>query len=62
MGSPRKKDLEAANDDKNKQKGQDNGVNENRSCTDMLPCCLFLIWIVAMIGITGYVTTKGEVS
>merc|ERR1711935_460830 len=62
MGSPRKKDLEDADLDKNKQKGQDNGITEDRSCTDILPCCLFLVWIIAMIAVTGYVTTRGDIS
>jgi len=62
MGSPRKKDLEDADQDENKLKGQSDGVEQNRSCTDILPCMLFLIWIVMMIGITGYVTSKGDVN
>ena len=62
MGSPRAKDTEQANDEKNKAKHHKNGEAagvklDDRSCTDILCCLLFVAMMVVMVGITGYCLT-----
>lgn len=54
---PRKADAEeAANRNKDHyMNGDQPGVKINdRGCTDVLVCCLFLVMMVVMVGITGF--------
>ena len=37
-----------------------NGPVMNRSCTDVLICCLFLVFIVGMVGASGYGFLNGD--
>lgn len=32
----------------------------DRSCTDVLCCIIFLVFIASMVGITGYAVTQGD--
>lgn len=34
----------------------------DRKCTDPIICCLFILWIVFMIGISGYAFSNGDVN
>ena len=54
----RQADIDEA--DKNKLSAADKGIKWERSCTDILCCLLFLVFLASMVGITGYATTKGD--
>jgi hypothetical protein len=55
----RQKDMDAASDPKNKLK--QNGVKmEGRHCTDMLCCFVFVAFLFALIGVSGYAFTTGD--
>ena len=57
MGSPRAKDTEEANNHKpqHHKNGDAAGVKlDDRGCTDILCCLLFVAMMVIMVGITGY--------
>lgn len=36
------------------------GMKEDRSCTDILCCLIFLVFIVAMVGCSGYAIHNGD--
>jgi len=55
----RQEDIDAANDPKNKSKK--NGITMERSCTDVLCCLFFFVFIVAMIGVSAFGVKKGDV-
>lgn len=38
------------------------GMEYNRICTDVLFCVLFIVFVVGMIGISGYALAMGEPS
>ena len=63
MGQAREKDVEeAANRDKSHHmNGDQPGVKiEDRSCTDILVCLLFVAMMVVMVAITGYAFGNGD--
>ena len=61
MGSPRKLDVDKANDPKNAYKGSPNGFNlEDRSCTDILCCLIWFCWTGVMIAISIYAFIQGD--
>jgi len=66
MGKPRDADKEEAeNRDKKDHymNGDKPGVKINdRSCTDMLVCCLFIIMMVIMVGITVFSFGEGDIN
>ena len=33
----------------------------DRKCTDPIVCCLFIFWIIIMIGISGYSFANGDI-
>ena len=37
-----------------------NGPVQNRSCTDIICCCLFLAFCVGMVGTAGYGFLNGD--
>jgi len=43
------------------EKGQAKGLidEEERSCTDHFCCCVFLLFVVAMIGVSGWAIANG---
>ena len=58
--APRQKDLDSANEDKNKMGKEDGKVNMDRSCTDILCCFVFLAFLVIMFGLGFYGISKGD--
>jgi hypothetical protein len=56
--APRKKDIDEANKEENKLKHH--GIVMNRHSTDTLCCIVFIVFIVALIGISGYGLSKGD--
>lgn len=61
---PRDKDVEAAqNRDKSTHmNGDQPGVKiEDRGCTDIIVCILFIVMMVVMVGITGFSFTEGDI-
>jgi hypothetical protein len=61
---PRKKDSEEAeNRDKSHyMNGDSPGVKINdRGCTDVIVCILFIFMLAVMVGITGFAFTEGDI-
>ena len=56
----RKEDIEEANKEENKLKTKGMKM-DNRHCTDTICCLVFVAFVVAMIGISGYAFSKGDV-
>jgi len=55
----KEKDHEAAHSDK--FKSEKDGINfNNRSCTDVLCCLIFVAFIGAMIAVAGYSLQRGN--
>lgn len=54
----RKSDIEEA--EKHKLTDADKGIKWERSCTDVICCIIFLVFIASMIGITGYAISEGD--
>lgn len=63
MGEPRAADAEAAKNHKvdHHKDGDSAGVKLNdRGCTDILCCLMFVAMMVVMVGITGYALGQGD--
>lgn len=61
MGSPRKNEVEKANDPKNKYEGSPNGFNlDDRSCTDVLCCLIWFVFTGVMVAISVYAFIMGD--
>ena len=60
----RQKDIDDANNEDNKLKGFDNLERpfkmQDRGCTDVFCCLIYVIFIFACIGITGYAYANGN--
>ena len=56
----READVEEANLDKNKLTKEDKGLKWDRSCTDVICCIVFMVFIVATIGLSFIALTKGD--
>lgn len=52
--------MDQANDPKNKMGPEDKGMKWDRDCTDILCCIVFLVYTVAIIGVSGYALTTGD--
>lgn len=46
--------------DENKLDKKDKGIKWERSCTDILCCLIFLVFLVAMVGCSFWALTKGD--
>ena len=55
----RKKDMDEALE-KTWPEGKELTYKTDRSCTDILCCLIFTLWIFAMIGISGYAFSTGD--
>ena len=41
---------------------KEDGPIENRSCTDLICLCIFVLFIAATIGLYGYAVIEGDIS
>ena len=56
MAPPRKDDIEKAS----QQKFEKQGLVWDRSCTDIICCIVFLAFMVAMLGVSGFAISNGD--
>ena len=56
----RKEDLEEAEKEKENMKVVEGGIEWERSCTDVLCCLIFIAFIAAMLGVSGYALSTGD--
>ena len=64
MGSPREKDVEEAQkrEKSTHMNGDKPGVKlDDRGCTDIIVCLLFVAMMVVMAGITGFAFGNGDI-
>lgn len=54
----RKEDLEDAQKDENKLK--EGGIKWDRTCTDVICCLVFMVFLVTMVGLSFLALTKGD--
>ena len=54
----RKEDIEAASKDENKLK--EGGIKWDRTCTDVICCLVFMVFLVTMVGLSFIGFTKGD--
>ena len=58
----READVAEANEEKNKLSKEDKGLKWDRSCTDVICCLVFMVFIVATIGLSFIALTTGDPS
>lgn len=56
----REGNLERADENKKNFKQVEGGIEWERSCTDILCCMVFIAFIVAMMGVSGYALSTGD--
>jgi len=56
----RQADIDQANDEKNKLSKEDKGMTWDRSCTDVLCCLIFVVFLVVMVGVSFLGFTQGD--
>lgn len=56
MAPARKADIEEAS----KHKFEKQGLEWDRSCTDIICCIVFLAFMVAMLGVSGFAISNGD--
>ena len=56
----RDEDLKKAEEEKDKMTHIDGGIEWNRSCTDVICCLVFIAFICAMLGVSGYALSTGD--
>jgi len=56
----REGNLEKAEKHKENFKSVEGGIEWERSCTDILCCMVFIAFIVAMLGVSGYALSTGD--
>jgi len=56
----RQEDVDKAEEAKNNMTKVDGGIEWNRKCTDIICCILFIVFIFAMLGVSGYALTTGD--
>ena len=56
----RQADIEEANKKDNKLEAKDKGMNWDRSCTDILCCLIFTVFVVVMFGVSFIGFNQGD--
>jgi hypothetical protein len=56
----RQEDLDKAEKHKDEMTKVEGGIEWNRSCTDIICCIIFIAFIAAMLGISGYALSTGD--
>lgn len=63
MGLPLNKDVDDAKQEKNKLKGQTNGIlMDGRKCTDIFMCLFFWIFLGLLLAISIYSLAMGNIN
>jgi solute carrier family 44 (choline transporter-like protein), member 2/4/5 len=56
MAPPRKADIEEAS----KYKFEKQGMEWDRTCTDIICCVIFIVFLGAMLGVSGFAVSNGD--